>query len=169
MTLAGDRRQVGIWKVKKKVWTQIGSGTQITWAPDGASVAWVSPTGRELSQIMRMPVEHGVPPKELDKTTLPLVDTPGKRSREAFPRFSNDGKWLVFGAGLKGLEPDAEDFELYLWEIGTPVESVARLTFHSGNDSWPDVFVAGGAAPAKAGEPEGQDEKKQEKPEGAHG
>jgi hypothetical protein len=153
LTLAGGRRQVGIWKIKKKVWTQVGQGAQISWAPDGAFVAWVSPTGKGLSELFRMPVENGMPAKDFDPGKLPFLDSPGKRSREAFPRVSSDGKWLVFGAAAKSLELDLEDFELYLWEVGTPIDTTARLTFHSDADSWPDIFVSGtGATPDTSGE-----------------
>lgn len=157
LTLAGSRRQVGIWKIKKKLWTQVGMGQQIAWAPDGASVLWVNPTGMGLAQLYRMPIEKGLPAKDLDKATLPLLDVPGKRTREAFPRLSSDGKWLVFAGAVKGAESDLEDFELYLWEVGSPIESSARLTFHTGTDSWPDLFVSGGGgtAPAEGEAPEG--------------
>jgi hypothetical protein len=162
LTLTGGRRQVGIWKIKKKVWTQIGGGSQLSWAADGASVTWVNPSGRELATIFRMPVEHGLPAKDLDRETLPLVDTPGKRSREAFPRLSPDGKWLVFGAAINGRELDVEDYELYLWEVGTPVETSARLTFHTSNDSWPDILVGAAPATGEASKAPGEEEDKKE-------
>jgi Tol biopolymer transport system component len=141
LTLAGSRRQVGIWNVRKKIWTQMGQGTQIGWAPDGASVYWIDDAGKESSRVAREPVVAGLPADEHDPSTLLLVDLGGKRSRERFPRMSNDGKWVVFGAAINDLESDLEDYELYLWEVGSTATSATRLTFHSSNDRWPDIFV----------------------------
>ncbi|MDB4982563.1 MAG: hypothetical protein JWM82_3315 [Myxococcales bacterium] len=78
-----------------------------------------------------------------------LLDLPGKRSHEFFPRLSSDGKWMVFGAAKGGGLHDAEDFEIYLWEVGTTPKAAVRLTFDAANDRWPDLFVTG-AAEAKA-------------------
>jgi Tol biopolymer transport system component len=149
LTLGGARRQVGIWKVKKKVWNQVGAGAQATWSPDGAALVWADTAGKEFAGLSRVAIEKGAPAKDGDQPQKPttLVDAPGKRSREAFPRFTNDGKWVVFGAGISGVETDIEDYELYLWEVGAPPETTARLTYYTGNDSWPDIF-AGGAPPA---------------------
>jgi hypothetical protein len=182
MTLTGARRQVGIWNLKKKSWTQLGSGGEIAWFPDGASLAWVRPTGRELSEIVRVPLEKSAPAakakakeeeeeaeedekegqKEPDGPS-PLVDLDGKRSREAYPRLTADGKWLVFAAAAGSAEPDLEDYELYLWELGSS-EPPTRLTYHTASDRWPDIFAgAPGAAPKadeaeKAAEPEKAEE-----------
>ena len=156
LTLAGNRRQAGIWNIKKKTWTQMGQGTQIAWAPDGASVYWIDVSGKEMNRVVREPVVAGMPADERDPEKLLLVDLGGKRSRERFPRLSNDGKWLVFGAAIKSLENDLEDYELYLWEVGSPATSATRLTFHSANDRWPDLFVG---EPGKAAAPEAAGDK----------
>jgi hypothetical protein len=151
MTLGGARRQVGFWDIKDKGWTEVARGTDITWGPDSASLVWVNPTGKELGEILRAPLEDGAPPETIDPQELRVVDMSGKRSREAFPRLSGDGKWLVFAAGINGLENDVEDYELYLFELGSAV-SPTRLTFHSANDRWPDIF-AGEAPPATGAQP----------------
>jgi hypothetical protein len=80
-----------------------------------------------------------------------LLDVPSKRSHEFFPRLSNDGKWLVFGAARGGGAHDVEDFEIYLWQVGAPVKSSVRMTFDAANDRWPDLFVEGASA-ASGGE-----------------
>ena len=36
---------------------------------------------------------------------------------------------------------DRADYEIFLWEVGTDPAGATRLTFHTGNDQWPDVFV----------------------------
>jgi hypothetical protein len=151
LTLAGVRRQVGIWSLKKKVWTSFGQGTQIGWSPDGASVYWIDDSGKE-GRIAREPVVAGVPADDHDPDQTVLVDLGGRRSRERFPRLANDGKWLVFAAAITGLENDVEDYELFLWETGSSRSSATRLTFHTANDRWPDIFIGepGKAAPAAA-------------------
>jgi Tol biopolymer transport system component len=165
LTLAGGHRQVGIYNIKKKVWTDLAQGKQIDWAPDGASVYWVDAAGKEGFRIAREPVVAGLPADERDPDKILLVDLGGKRSREAFPRLSNDGKWLVFASAVGDLENDFEDYELFLWEAGSPSTSATRLTFHTANDRWPDVFIgeAGKAAPAEEAKGEGA------KSEGAKG
>ena len=48
--------------------------------------------------------------------------------------------YTVFAASAGGHEHDVEDYEIFLWEIGTPPETAARLTWHTANDNWPDLF-----------------------------
>ncbi|HVZ73400.1 MAG TPA: hypothetical protein VHJ20_13560 [Polyangia bacterium] len=176
LTLVGAHRQVGIWHLKKKSWSIIGSGTGIEWGPNDASVVWVGTKGRGLVALERADVQHGdlvaaKPAAEGEdksadkgdedaetpagdaKAPAHLLDMPGKRSHEAFPRLSSDGKWLVFGAAKGSGEHDAEDYEIYLWEVGTPANTAVRMTFDGGSDRWPDLFVgAGGAGEAPAEE-----------------
>ncbi len=33
------------------------------------------------------------------------------------------------------------DYEIFLWQVGTPAETASRLTYHTGNDNWPDVYL----------------------------
>ena len=77
-----------------------------------------------------------------------LMDLPGRRSHEYFPRLSPDGKWLVWGATDKGHDHDLFDYELYLWKIGEPFETATRITYNSGNDRWPDIWF--GKVPVSA-------------------
>jgi hypothetical protein len=163
LTLAGNRRQVGIYNIKKRVWTELAGGKQIEWAPDGASVYWVDPAGKDGGRIAREDVVAGLPGDDRDPANLLLVDLGGKRSRESFPRLSNDGKWLVFASAIGNLENDLEDYELFLWEVGTAKTSATRLTFHSANDRWPDVFIgeAGKAPPAAEQEEKGEADSKE--------
>jgi Tol biopolymer transport system component len=160
LTLAGTHRQAGIWNIKKKTWTAMGQGTQIAWAPDGASVYWADDSGKDRSRIVREPVVAGMPADERDPDKILFVDLGGKRSRERFPHLSNEGKWLVFAAAVNDLENDLDDFELFLWEVGSSPTTATRLTFHSANDRWPDIFIAETSkapAPAAEGkEPDGE-------------
>ena len=71
----------------------------------------------------------------------PTYDLPGAYSHEYFPKISNDGRWLVWGAAAEGHEHDRADYEIFVWEIGTPWERAVRLTHYPGNDQWPDLWV----------------------------
>jgi Tol biopolymer transport system component len=154
ITLRGSKRETGVWDIAKKTWTQTGLGCQINWTPDGASIYWVNPTGNGGSEVFRMPMTNGKPTKELDDDQLRFMDLPGRRSHEYFPQLSADGKWMVWGITQRGHDHDVVDYEIYLWEVGTAPESAVRLTHHSGNDRWPDIFipaaVASKAPPAEA-------------------
>lgn len=149
VTLRGSKRETGIWNIAKKSWVQTGLGCQVNWTPDRANIYWVHPTGNGGSRVLSMPIENGLPPKDVDEDKLELMDLPGRRSHEYFPQLSRDGKWLVWGITQRGHDHDTADYEIYLWEVGTPPEKAARLTYNSANDRWPDVFIpsAAGATP----------------------
>ena len=59
-----------------------------------------------------------------------FMDLPGSYSHEYFPRVSNDGRWLVWGAAAKGHEHDRADYEIFVWQIGRPTSEAVRLTHH---------------------------------------
>ena len=102
------------------------------------------PTGNGGSRVFKMPIRDGMPPKqELSEDQLQFMDMPGRRSHEYFPQLSRDGKWLVWGITQRGHDHDIADYEIYLWEVGSPFEKAVRLTYNSGNDRWPDIFIPG--------------------------
>jgi Tol biopolymer transport system component len=149
ITLRGSQRETGIWSLDAKSWQQSGEGCQIDWVPGGKQVYRVNSTGNggsaAPSEILRFPFENG---KQVGKVgffgvskEFRLMDLPGRRSHEYFPRIDNTGSWLVWGATDKGHDHDIYDYEIYVWKIGSPVEQAARVTFHSGNDRWPDMWV----------------------------
>ena len=153
ITLRGSKRETGIWDLKKKTWTRTGEGCQINWTPAGDEVYWVHPTGNGGSRVLHLPMASGKPSKsDSDLDAITLIDLPGRRSHEYFPEFSADGKWLIWAATQRGHDHDTADYEIYIWEIGTPADTAARLTYHSGNDRWPDIFI-GASAPAPAAQP----------------
>ncbi len=141
ITLRGSKRETGIWNLAKKTWTNTGQGCQINFTPNGDGIYWVNPTGNGGSEIFRMPIKDGQPAKAFNDDELRFMDLPGRRSHEYFPKLSSDGKWLVWGITQRGHDHDIADYEIYLWEVGTPTESAVRLTYHSGNDRWPDIFI----------------------------
>jgi Tol biopolymer transport system component len=164
ITLRGSKRETGIWDLKEKTWTRTGEGCQINWTPDGGSVYWVHPTGNGDSRIFRQPMKGSKPAKELEQDQLVFMDLPGRRSHEYFPQLSADGKWMVWAATQRGHDHDIVDYEIYTWQVGRPAEEAARLTFHSGNDRWPDIFIPGAVA---AAEPKGDQGDQAEKTEAA--
>lgn len=150
ITLRGSKRETGLWNIDKKTWTQTGLGCQINWTPDHSAIYWVHPTGNGGSRILKMPIADGAPPKDADVDQAEFMDLPGRRSHEYFPELSSDGKWLVWGITQRGHDHDTADYEIYLWEVGSPKEKAVRLTYNSGNDRWPDIFLP---SAAKAAEP----------------
>ena len=151
ITLRGSKRETGLWDIAKKTWTQTGQGCQINWTPDHSAIYWVHPTGNGGSRILKMPISDGKPPADADLDQLQLMDLPGRRSHEYFPELSSDGKWLVWGITQRGHDHDTADYEIYLWEVGSPPDKAVRLTYNSGNDRWPDIFIPS-AAPAPSAE-----------------
>jgi Tol biopolymer transport system component len=143
ITLRGGKRETGIWNIEQKSWTKTGLGCQINWMPDTNTIYWVHPTGNGGNQVFKMPVSSGKPTQEYGDDELKFMDLPGRRSHEYFPQLSAYGKWMVWGATQRGHDHDTADYEIYLWEVGTPQESAARLTYHSANDRWPDIFIPG--------------------------
>jgi WD40 repeat protein len=146
ITLRGSKRETGVWDLAKKTWTKTGLGCQINWTPDGSRIYWVNPTGNGGSEVFAMPMHDGKPESPLSDEKLRFMDLPGRRSHEYFPQLSADGKWMVWAATQRGHDHDTADYEIYVWEVGTPAESAARLTFHSANDRWPDIFIPGALA-----------------------
>jgi Tol biopolymer transport system component len=155
ITLRGSRRETGIWSLKDKSWTKTGLGCQINWTPDGKDIYWMNPTGNGGSEVYHEPITDGQPPEKAPSDDeIHFMDMPGRRSHEYFPQLSRDGKWMVWGITQRGHDHDIADYEIYIWEVGTsPETGAARLTFHSSNDRWPDIFIpsaAVAAAPAEA-------------------
>jgi hypothetical protein len=155
ITLRGSKRETGIWDLQEKSWTRTGEGCQINWYPQGGEVYWVHPTGNGGSRVLHLPVSGSKPGKsDADLDAITLIDIPGRRSHEYFPQLSADGNWLVWAATQRGHDHDIADYEIYLWEVGSPAEKAVRLTYHSGNDRWPDIFIPGASASAPAGHDE---------------
>ncbi|MDB4979942.1 MAG: hypothetical protein JWM82_694 [Myxococcales bacterium] len=148
ITLRGAKRETGIWDIEKKTWLKTGLGCQINWTPDGSDIYWVNPTGNGGSEVYREPMKAGKPAKELSEEQLRFMDVPGRRSHEYFPQLSRDGQWMVWGVTQRGHDHDIADYEIYLWHVGDKQEEAVRLTYHSANDRWPDIFIPGVAAPA---------------------
>ena len=110
-----------------------GGGCQLTWAPDDRFVYWIDDGGAMQNQVYRRPATGG--------SAEPWLDLPVPYSHEYFPKLNQDGHYLVLGASAGGHEHDVADYEIFVWRVGTPAAQAVRLTFHSGNDNWPDIFT----------------------------
>ncbi len=149
ITLRGSKRETGIWDIAGKKWNRTGEGCQINWTPSGDEIYWMHPTGNGGSRVLHMAIEDGKPTKtDADADSITLIDIPGRRSHEYFPQLSADGRWLVWAATQRGHDHDIADYEIYLWKVGAPPETATRLTYHSGNDRWPDIFIPGSGGPS---------------------
>ncbi len=134
VTVRGAQRSTSLFSVPQGDQTRVDGGCQLAFLPSGNGLVWVEDRGRMKNRISRVD-RQGQNPEM-------LIDAPGEWSHEYFPRISNDESLLVFGAARVGHEHDTVDYEIFLWRMGTPWESVARLSFHTGNDQWPDVWVS---------------------------
>ena len=131
-----------------KTWTRTGDGCQINWTPDGRAVYWVHPTGKGNSRVFRGETKGAQLAAEMEDDKRTFIDLPGELSHEYFPELSDDGGFLVWAATKRGHDHDIANYEIYLWQVGSPPQEAARLTFHSGNDRWPDILVKA-AGPAR--------------------
>jgi len=119
----------------------VGGGCQLAWTRQPGTLCYVDGGGRGKNMVYAY--------DRASEERRPWLDLAGELSHEYFPMMSNDGRYLVLGAsrgGRKGHEHDTADYEIFLWRIGDAAERAARVTFHSGNDCWPDMFVEQGGS-----------------------
>ena len=95
----------------------------------------------ESSSVPRDTVGPGSCTGRLTRSRTGLDRFAGEYSHEYFPQASPDGRWLVWGASAGGHEHDRADYEIFIWQIGKPWESARRITYHSANDQWPDLWM----------------------------
>ncbi len=112
----------------------IADGCQLTWAPDFSYLVYMDKGGKMKNAFYR------IDPQTLKRSAI-WLDLPEPYSHEYFPRVDNTMRYLVCGAAAKGHEHDKADYEIFLWKIGTPAEQAVRLTWHNGNDCWPDIYL----------------------------
>jgi len=113
--------------------TKTGNGCQLTWVPGDRSLVKVDDGGNMGNTIFKVDAQTF----EVKK----LFDAPGDYSHEYFPMIANTGDVLVYGASSEGHEHDTADYEIFLWTIGAPAKQAVRLTHHTGNDCWPDLYL----------------------------
>ena len=148
MTVRGSRRETGIWNFKEHAWYSTGAGCQVEWFPDGKRILRMNEgQGNGGTEVLAISLdEKGNPTDKISGLAIPkkmrFMDISGRRSHEYFPKLDQTGKWMVWCATQYGHEHDIADYEVYLWNIDTDKnKGPVRLTFHSGNDRWPDIFT----------------------------
>jgi Tol biopolymer transport system component len=148
VTLRGAKRETIIWNRDKNEFYSTGGGCESDWFPDGSRIVRVNEgQGNGGTEVLAIRVdENGNPTEKLGGISLPksirFMDLPGRRSHEYFPKIDKSGKWMIWCATQYGHEHDVVDYEVYIWNIEKDKNSATRLTFHSGNDRWPDLFLA---------------------------
>jgi hypothetical protein len=166
ITIRGTKRETGIYNRESKQWHSTGGGCQINWFPSSDRVLRMNEgQGNGGTEVLAIGVDDkGAPTTRIRGLRVPkeirFMDLPGRRSHEYFPVVDDQtSTWMVWCATQRGHEHDIADYEAYIWNINTdPKKDFVRLTFHSGNDRWPDIYVGeigtAAAAPAPAA-PEG--------------
>ena len=119
-------------KLRESELREVAGGCQMVWrGGDPRDFAWMDHPGNKGTAIYTRNAD-GVP--EI------LLDNPGDWSHEYFPRFAEGGRWLVYGASTGDHEQDSADYEIFLRDTADTNAPPARLTFHTGNDCWPDIW-----------------------------
>lgn len=131
VTLRGRERMTAVIEQNRLV--RLGGGCQAAWGPGDKYLYLVGDGGRLGNTIYRIDRAGGEWKEWLDLAE-PF-------SHEYFPRVSNDGNYLVLGGSTGGHEHDIADYEIFLWEIGSPPEDAVRVSFNTANDCWPDLYV----------------------------
>jgi hypothetical protein len=132
VTLRGSRRATVIVDRNGNV-RKVGKGCELNWGTDSNYLYYVDHGGKGGNTFYLV-----------DASTLerqPWFDFPGAYSHEYFPKVANNGDFLVYGASTGGHEHYSADYEIFLWKIGSPPAGASRLTYHTGNDCWPDVYL----------------------------
>ena len=109
------------------------SGCQMNWSSDGSFLYWSDHGGPSGLQFFRSDSDPVEP--------VMWLDIPTTYSHQYFPRLSGNGKLMVMAGSEGGHEHDSADYEIHIWRVGEPMQNVSRVTFHSGNDCWPDLFL----------------------------
>ena len=133
VTVRGRRHRTSLFSLSGGKETRMGRGYQLSYAPDGTWLVMVESLRSEPNHVVRVDRDGS------NKQFLLRLDAPW--THMYFPRVSNDGDFLVFGASPDGGEYDRVRQEIFIWRIGDPPEDVARVSFHTGNDHGPDVWI----------------------------
>ncbi|MDQ3001055.1 MAG: hypothetical protein M3Y08_07315 [Fibrobacterota bacterium] len=145
LTLRGGSRETGILDLKNHKYFTSGGGCQFSFFPDSRKCVRVNETGVGGTSIFAFDLKedgtHGkIDGGKIDGKSIVFMDMPGRRSHEYFPRLSPKADYLIWGITQRGHDHDLADYEIFLWKIGDAPDKAARLTYHTGNDRWPDIF-----------------------------
>ncbi len=132
VTLRGSMRATALIKQDGSV-RKVAGGCELNWAPDSSYLYHVDHGGNGGNTFFK------VDPDTLQRTVW--FDSPSAYSHEYFPKVGNRGEFLVYGASTGDHEHDRADYEIFLWRIGSPWQDAVRLSYHTGNDCWPDIYL----------------------------
>lgn len=133
VTLRGRMNYIASISKDGKKLQKIDSGCQAVWRKSGSTeFAYMNHPGKQKNSIFWCDALN--PPGKI------FFDSESDYSHEYFPRFSQDGDWLVYGASTGGHEQDSCDYEIFLMNVET--KQTLRITYNTSNDSWPDIFVS---------------------------
>lgn len=111
----------------------VGLGSFLAFAPGGDWLIMSDGDRRARPRILRI---------ERDGTgARPLLSMSAPWRDILSPRISNDGLLLVFSAGIEDRTRALGRSEIFIWRLGDPPEDAARVSFHTGSDLEPDVWV----------------------------
>lgn len=131
-TLRGKQRRTTLFSASGE--TKIGGGCETAWAPQYDFIYYVLGSRKGVKNLF---MKYFPDRKESEQ----WLDIPGPWNHAYFPKLSWDATHLVYGASTGGHEQDSADYEIFLWKVGTAPAEAARVTFHTGNDNWPDLFL----------------------------
>lgn len=131
VTLRGSMRNMGI--LSEKSFTGLCDGCQLTWSGDFQFLYYTYYGGKGRNAFYKY--------SPLDKQSVIWFDSPSDYSHEYFPKISGNGKYLVYGASTEGHEHDTADYEIFFHVIDSPASEALRITYHTGNDCWPDIYI----------------------------
>lgn len=144
VVFTGRQNQIGMHTGHWGTALATGSGHQ--GILDGCELSWDT-SGQQLFQVARGGINGSMRIVSVEPDTMQistLIDLEGEFSHEYWPKDAANGSgYMIFGAsrGKKEHEHDVADYEIFLWKKGSSPGKATRLTFHTGNDNWPDVFV----------------------------
>jgi dipeptidyl aminopeptidase/acylaminoacyl peptidase len=149
ITVRGTKRETGVYNREAKTWNSTGPGCEMSWYSDSRQLLRMNEGhGNGGTEVLKFSInDKGEPLIRFAGLTVPkeamFMDLEGRRSHEYFPCIDQQkGEWMVWCATQYGHEHDMVDYEVYVWNTKTDKKKdPVRLTFHSGNDRWPDICV----------------------------
>jgi hypothetical protein len=116
----------------------LGSGCEPTVSPVSALIYHVAEVSSSTRDIYKMELAD----LKTRRSYQPEIASPNTDwGYEYFPRISNDGQWLAYGASNGCHDHDMCDYEIFIHRLGASSDSRTRITWHPGNDQWPHLYV----------------------------
>jgi hypothetical protein len=113
------------------------------WAPDGSYLLTTARTSNR--PVLKTDFNPGGPSVS-DSLIFVAVDDVCECSSYYIhgQRVSNDGAWVAVGAKIFDGPKSNGTREIWIWEIGEPLDTMVRMTFDTAEDQSPSLYVPGG-------------------------